>query len=164
MTTTDIADRPGSQLSVDALQRAVGRLLAAHSVTALRISLGLIIAGFGALKFVPGWSPAEQLVMKAVDGMTFGMVTGHLAVVSTAALEVFIGLMLLTGWLPRLTLVVTAGWLLGIMSPLVLFPHELFPGGLPTLAAQYILKDIILAAAVAVVGAASLGARFLPRR
>ena len=49
MTTTDIADRPGSQLSVDALQRAVGRLLAAHSVTALRISLGLIIAGFGAL-------------------------------------------------------------------------------------------------------------------
>src|SRR5215475_1010258 len=67
MTTTDIADRP-SQLSVDALQRAVGRLFAAHSVTAVRISLGLIIAGFGALKFVPGWSPAEQLVEKAVDG------------------------------------------------------------------------------------------------
>ena len=163
MTTTDIADRP-SQLSVDALQRAVGRLLAAHSVTALRISLGLIIAGFGALKFVPGWSPAEQLVEKAVDGMTLGMVTGHTAVAATAALEVFIGLMFLTGRLPRLTLVVTAGWLLGIMSPLVLFPGELFPGGLPTLAAQYILKDIILAAAVAVIGAVSLGARLTPAR
>src|SRR5690242_6918786 len=110
MTTTDIADRP-SPVSADAVQRAVSRLLAKHSVTALRISLGLIIAGFGALKFVPGWSPAEQLVMKAVEGMTFGMVTGHMAVVSTAALEVFIGLMFLTGWLPRLTLVITAGWL-----------------------------------------------------
>jgi len=163
MSTTDIAVRPG-HLSVAALQRTVGRILAAHSVTALRISLGLIIAGFGALKFVPGWSPAEQLVMKAVDGMTFGIVTGHTAVAATAALEVFIGLMLLTGLLPRLTLVVTAGWLLGIMSPLVLFPGELFPAGLPTLAAQYILKDIILAAAVAVVGAVSLGARFTRTR
>jgi putative oxidoreductase len=163
MSSTDIADRPG-QLSVDALQRTVGRLLATYSVTALRISLGLIIAGFGALKFVPGWSPAEQLVQKAVEGMTFGMVTGHTGVVMTAALEVFIGLMLVTGRLPRLTLVITAGWLLGIMSPLVLFPGELFPGGLPTLAAQYILKDIILAAAVAVVGAVSLGARFVEAR
>jgi len=163
MTSTEIAGRP-TQLSLDALQRTVGRLLAAHSVTALRISLGLIIAGFGALKFVPGWSPAEQLVMKAVDGMTFGMVTGHTAVVATAALEVFIGFLLLTGRLPRFTLIVTAGWLLGIMSPLVLFPGELFPGGLPTLAAQYILKDVILAAAVAVVGAVSLGARFVQGR
>jgi putative oxidoreductase len=163
MTTTGIADRP-VRLSLDSLQRPVARLLAAHSVTALRISLALIIAAFGALKFVPGWSPAEHLVQKAVEGMTFGMVTGHVAVASTAALEVFIGLMMLTGWLPRLTLVVTAGWLLGIMSPLVLFPGELFPGGLPTLAAQYILKDIILAAAVAVIGAVSLGARLVPAR
>ncbi len=163
MTTTDIAE-PTSKLSADALQSALGRFLAARSITALRVSLGLIIAGFGSLKFVPGWSPAERLVMKAVDGMTFGMVTGTTAVVATAALEVFIGLMLLTGLLPRLTLVVTAGWLLGILSPLVLFPGELFPGGLPTLAAQYILKDLILAAAVAVVGAVSLGARFVPQR
>ena len=163
MSTTDIAGRPG-QLSAEALQSAFGRFLAAHSITALRVSLGLIIAGFGSLKFVPGWSPAEGLVMKAVEGMTFGMVTGTTAVVATAALEVFIGLMFLTGLLPRLTLVITAGWLVGIMSPLVLFPRELFPGGLPTLAAQYILKDIILAAAVAVVGAASLGARYVPKR
>ena len=159
-TNTTIARRP-SQLSLDALQRTAAKLLAAHSVSALRISLGLIIAGFGALKFVPGWSPAEQLVMKAVNAMTFGMLTGHTAVAATAALEVFIGLMLLTGKLPRLTLIISAGWLAGIMSPLVLFPAELFPGGLPTLAAQYILNDVILAAAVAVVGAKWLGARFV---
>ena len=163
MTTTDIAKRPG-ELSVDALERTVGRFLATRSVTALRASLGLVIAGFGSLKFVPGWSPAEQLVMKAVDGMTFGVVTGTTAVVATAVLEVFIGLMFLTGRLPRFTLIITAGWLFGIMSPLVLFSGELFPGGLPTLAAQYILKDIILAAAVAVVGAVSLGARFIRTR
>src|SRR5262245_10569419 len=124
MTTKDITERRG-QLSVEALERATERFLAAHSVTALRICLGLVIAGFGALKLVPGWSPAEQLVMKTVERMTFGSVTGHVAVVGTAALEVFIGLMLLTGRLPRLILVVTAAWLLGVMSPLVLFPGEL---------------------------------------
>jgi putative oxidoreductase len=32
--------------------------LTAHSVTALRISLGLIIFGFGMLKYFPGASPA----------------------------------------------------------------------------------------------------------
>ena len=43
--------------------------------------------------------------------------------------------------------------MVGIMSPLVLFYGDLFPGGLPTLEAQYVLKDIVLAAAGAVVAA-----------
>jgi putative oxidoreductase len=47
----------------------------------------------------------------------------------------------------------------GIMAPVVLFPGEMFPGGFPTLAAQYVLKDIILAAAWAVLAAHVLGAR-----
>ena len=50
--------------------------LAAHSVTALRISLGLIILGFGALKYFPGASPAEPLVMRTVDALSFGLVSG----------------------------------------------------------------------------------------
>ena len=59
----------------------------------------------------------------------------------------------------RTGLVVLAGALVGIMSPLMLFFDELFPAGGPTLTAQYVLKDVVLACAAAVIGAAALGAR-----
>lgn len=135
--------------------------LTAHSITALRISLGLVIAGFGALKYVPGASPAEALVMQTTEALTFGIVDGRTAVLATAVLETLIGLSLLTGRALRPCLLVMAGWLGGILMPVVLFPGEMFPGGLPTLAAQYVLKDVILVAAAAVVAATALGARMV---
>jgi putative oxidoreductase len=135
--------------------------LAQHSITALRISLGLVIAGFGALKFIPGASPAEELVMQTTEALTFGVLSGTTAVVITAVLETSLGLILLIGRGLRLGLVVMAGWLAAIMAPVVLFPGEMFPGGFPTLAAQYVLKDVILAAAWAVVAAQVLGARLI---
>lgn len=135
------------------------RWLAAYSITALRVSLGLVILGFGVLKFVPGASPAEGLVMQATEQLTFGMVTGTTAVVATAVVETAIGLVLLTGRFLRLGLLAIAGWLAGILSPLVLLPEQMFPGGLPSLAGQYVLKDLILVAAAAVVAAHALGAR-----
>ena len=136
--------------------------LARHSITALRISLGLVIAGFGALKFIPGASPAEALVMQTTEALTFGILSGTTAVVITAVLETVLGLILLTGYGLRLGLVVMAGWLGAILAPVVLFPGEMFPDGFPTLAAQYVLKDLILAAAWAVVAAQALGARLIP--
>ena len=56
------------------------------------------------------------------------------------------------------------GTLLGWMSPLMLFPGDLFPGGLPTLEAQYVVNDLILGAAAAVVAARALGARYVRDR
>lgn len=140
----------------------LARWLAQHSITALRISLGLVIAGFGVLKFIPGASPAEGLVMKTTEALTFGLVSNTPAVIFTAVLETLLGVLLLTGRRLRLGLVVMAGWLVAIMAPVVLFPTELFPDGFPTLAAQYVLKDLILAAAWAVVAAHVLGARLIP--
>jgi putative oxidoreductase len=135
--------------------------LTAHSITALRMSLGMVILGFGALKFIPGASPAEDLVMRTTDVLTLGLVSGTVAVVATAVLESFIGFALLTGIGLRVGLVAMAGWLVGIMTPIVLFPADMFPGFLPTLEAQYVLKDVILAAAGAVVAAKALGARYV---
>jgi hypothetical protein len=97
--------------------------------------------------------------MQTTAALTLGLVSGTTAVVATAILETAIGICLLTGRRLRLGLVVMGGWLVGILTPVVLFPGEMFPGGLPTLAAQYVLKDIILVAAAAVVAAAALGAR-----
>jgi putative oxidoreductase len=119
-----------------------------------------VILGFGALKYFPGVSPAEPLVMRTVDRLTFGVVTGTPAVVATAVVETILGLILLTGKGLRIGVVLMAGWLLGVMAPVVLFFGDLFPGFVPTLEAQYVLKDIIGAAAGAVVAAQAFGARY----
>lgn len=142
---------------------AVPRRLTMLGLPALRLSLGLVIAGFGALKFFPGASPAEGLVMQTTEALTFGLVDGRPAVLATAAIELVLGLSLLTRRFMRPGLVLMAGWLAGILSPVLLFPGEMFPGGLPTLAAQYVLKDVILAAAWLVMAAEFLGARLTPR-
>ncbi len=139
----------------------IARWLAPHGIDVLRVCLGLIIAGFGVLKFFPGVSPAEPLVTRAVDILTFGVITGQTAMVATAIAECAIGLMLISGRFLRTGLVLLAGCALGWMSPLVLFPADLFTGGGPTLEAQYILKDIVLGAAGLVVAAKALGARMV---
>jgi putative oxidoreductase len=139
----------------------IARWLARHGIDILRVCLGLIIAGFGVLKFFPGISPAEPLVTHAVDILTFGVITGQTAMVATAIVECAIGIMLISGRFLRTGLILLAGCALGWMSPLVLFPADLFTGGGPTLEAQYILKDIVLGAAGLVVGAKALGARMV---
>ncbi|NYJ03653.1 putative membrane protein YkgB [Nocardioides thalensis] len=140
---------------------AVRRRLTGVGLPALRISLGVVIAAFGSLKFFPGASPAEGLVMRTTEVLTLGLVDGRPAVLATAAIELALGIVLLTGRFLKPGLVLMAGWLAGILSPVLLFPGEMFPGGLPTLAAQYVLKDVILAAAWLVLVAECLGARLV---
>lgn len=129
-----------------------------YSIEMLRISLGLVFALFGFLKFFPGVSPAEDLAIRTVETLTFGVVSGSVALWVTAAVECFIGLTLATGRLLKAGLVTLGFALVGILSPVVLFFGDLFPGA-PTLEAQYVLKDLVLAAAGMVVGAAALGSR-----
>lgn len=136
-------------------QRITNRI-AAHGVDILRVCLGLIIAGFGVLKFFPGVSPAQPLVTRAVDLLTFGLISGQPAMALTASVECLVGMVLITGWLLRPGLILLAGCVLGWMSPLILFPADLFSGGGPTLEAQYILKDIVLGAAGLVVAGKEL--------
>ncbi|WP_235523250.1 DoxX family protein [Cellulomonas sp. Root485] len=144
---------------VDRAVAGLATVLARHSITALRISLGLVFLGFGVLKFFPGMSPAAELAERTIGTLTFGLVGPTAALLLTAIMETVIGLTLVTGLFLRTGLVILAGALVGIMSPLALFYGELFPAGGPTLTAQYVLKDIVLACAGAVIGAAALGAR-----
>jgi putative oxidoreductase len=151
--------RPVHRIAAEAARRASGPL-ARHSVGVLRVSLGLVFLGFGVLKFFPGMSPAEGLVVRTIDALSFGVVSGTGALILTAVAECFIGLTLITGRLLKTGLAVLAMSLVGIMSPLVLFFTDLFPGA-PTLEAQYVAKDIVLAAAALVVAARALGARMV---
>jgi len=70
----------------------VTRWMARHGVTALRLSLGLVFLWFGALKFFPGLSPAENLAGRTIGMMTFGAVPASVALPMLAGWEVLIGL------------------------------------------------------------------------
>jgi uncharacterized membrane protein YphA (DoxX/SURF4 family) len=144
----------------EAANRRLVTLLARHSIDLLRVSLGIVFLGFGALKFVPGLSPAEGLVVRTLDTLSLGLLPGNAALLMTAVAECFIGLTLVTGRLLKTGLAVLALSMVGIMSPLVLFFTDLFPAG-PTLEAQYVFKDIVLVAAGLVVAARALGARMV---
>jgi len=134
-------------------------LLTAHSIAVLRVCLGLVFLVFASFKFVSGASPAEDLAVATVEKVTLGLVSGSAALLLTALTETVIGLTLLTGRFVKVGLVVLAGALVGIMSPLVLFPDQMWSGHGPTLTGQYVFKDIVLVAAGLVVAAHALGAR-----
>lgn len=140
--------------------RQLTRWLTRYSILILRVSLGLVFLGFGVLKFIPGASPAEELAVRTVERLSLGVLSGGVALFVTAAAECFIGLTLISGRLLRTGLLVLAASMVGILSPLVLFFTDLFPGA-PTLEGQYVLKDIVLVAAGMVVAARTLGAQFV---
>ncbi|MQA95020.1 MAG: DoxX family membrane protein [Streptosporangiales bacterium] len=130
--------------------------LGRYSIGILRVSLGTVFFVFGALKFVPGMSPAQDLVVRTLETLSLGMVPGTAALIITAVAECFIGVTLITGRFLRVGLAVLGASLVGIMSPLVLFFTDLVGHGV-TLEAQYVFKDIVLVAGGLVVAAKALG-------
>jgi putative oxidoreductase len=159
ITKPNQAKRRGTFLSTpDRVLVRLGAWLNRYSIDILRISLGLVFLGFGLLKFFPGLSPAQDLAVRTVETLSLGMISSETALLVTAVTECFIGITLTTGRMLRTGLLVLALSLIGILSPVVLFFGDLFPGA-PTLEAQYVLKDVVLASAGMVVGAKALGAR-----
>jgi len=141
---------------------ATGRLtqwIASYSVVLLRLSLGGIFFWFGLLKFFPALSPAEALATRTLDMLTLGYLAPHLAMPLLALWETAIGLGLLLGVCPSLTLALLFLHMGGTLTPLFLFPNEVFAHFpyAPTFEAQYILKNLVLISAGCVIGASRLG-------
>lgn len=147
----------------DRLDTSINRWLVSNSIVILRVCMGLVFLGFGILKFFPGISPIEDLATRTTAILTLGLLSGHSAMDFVAGLECIIGVCFLSGRFLRVGVWLMAAQMIGAMSPLVLFPGELFPGSLhtPSLAAQYILKDIILVAAGMVIASTWTGARIV---
>lgn len=145
-----------ARLGMYRIGAAVSALLERWSMTVLRVGLGCVFLGFGLLKFFPGLSPAEGLVARTLDVLAFGVVPPRVGLVAVAALECAIGLGLITGRLLRPALALLGLQMAGAMSPLLLFPGELFGGPFhaPTLEGQYVLKDVVLISAGLVIAAA----------
>lgn len=161
-TSTDVmrrADRIALRMFavVDAGEVALHRWLMRYSISALRISLGAVLLGFGFLKYFPGVSPAENLVLATMHVLTLGLVPAvvpnSVALVLVATLECVVGLLLITGRWLRLTIAALAVQLAGILSPTVLLAGRIFAGPyhMPTLEGQYVLKDVILLTAAMVI-------------
>lgn len=145
----------------DRIDRAITIWMGEHGVTLLRWSIGVVFIWFGALKFVPGMSPADQLATETAMTLTFGLLTEDAARVGLALLEVAIGFGLVAGRFLRLTLLLLFAQMAGTMTPLIIFPERIwsdFPFVL-TLEGQYIVKNAILISAGVVIGSTVRGSR-----
>lgn len=148
----------------DRLDRSVTASMARLGVPLLRVSVGIVFIWFGALKFVPDLSPAQDLASRTLSTLSFGLVPADVALIVLAAWEVAIGVGLLASRYLRTTLALLWLQMLGTFTPLLLFPAETFTRFpyAPTLEGQYIIKNLVLIAAGIVIGATARGGRVEP--
>jgi uncharacterized membrane protein YphA (DoxX/SURF4 family) len=143
----------------DRIDTLITRTMARYGMILLRISVGIVFFWFGALKFFPNLSPAEDLAARTIETLTFGVVTPSIALPILALWEVLIGLGMISGRFVRATILLLLVQMLGTVTPLFLFPNEtftIFPIA-PTLEGQYIIKNLVLVSAGIVIGATARG-------
>lgn len=138
--------------------------MARYGIRFLRYSIGLIFIWFGALKFFPGLSPAEQLALSTIELLTFGLLPAGAALIGLALFEVVIGLLMISGRFLRLTILLLLFQMAGTMSPIVLFPEVVFSQFpfILTIEGQYIFKNFVVISAAIVIGATVRGGRLYP--
>lgn len=157
ITGEDNMERFNQQFT--AIDTRITRWMARYGVVLLRISLGIVFFWFGALKFFPNLSPAQDLAANTISALTFGIVPPHISLPVLAAWEVVIGLGLISGKFMRATLLLLIVQMMGTITPLFLFPDQAwasFPIA-PTLEGQYIIKNLVLVSAAIVIGATVRG-------
>jgi uncharacterized membrane protein YkgB len=126
-----------------------------HGLLCVRIGMGVVYLWFGALKYFPGVSPAEQLAAKTVEQITLGLIPPSIGLPVLATWECFIGAGLLAGLFSRTILVLICAHLIGTFTPLFFFPEEIwttFPFGL-SLEGKYIVRNLVLYGAALMIGA-----------
>lgn len=143
----------------DQVDQGITHWMARYGLLIMRLGLGVVFFWFGALKLVPGLSPAEDLVRH-----TIYFVDPDLFLPVLAVWEMLIGLGLITGKWMRLTLLLLFLQMPGTALPLVLLPEvtwTVFPYGL-TMEGQYIIKNLALIGAALVLGGTVRGGRLEP--
>lgn len=119
----------------------------------LRISIGIIYCWFGALKFFPGFSPAEDLAINTINKLTWGIIPQPVNILLLAAMETVVGILLVFGKYIKTALIILIFHMVCTFTPLLFFPELSFkyiPYGF-TLVGQYIMKNIIIICAALVI-------------
>jgi uncharacterized membrane protein YphA (DoxX/SURF4 family) len=142
---------------------AITGWMARYGLLLLRLSLGVIFLWFGALKFFPQMSPAQDLAIRTIAVLSANLVPAAIALPVLAAWECLIGIGLLVGRGLRAILLLLYMQMLGTLTPVMLFPSEIFTRFpyAPTLEGQYIIKNLVLISAGIVVGATVRGGRMV---
>jgi len=154
-----ILQRTTLEANFENIDKTITRWMARYGLVVLRLGLGIVFLWFGALKLVPGLSPAEELVRN-----TTYFVDPDLFLPVLAIWEMVIGLGLIFGVFMRITLLLLFLQMAGTALPLVILPEAVwtaFPMGL-TLEGQYIIKNLVLIGAGLVLGATVRGGRIDP--
>ena len=143
----------------DAVDRAITYWMARYGMVIMRVGLGIIFFWFGALKLVPGLSPAEDLVRN-----TIYFIDPDIFLPILAVWEMAIGLGLIFGLFMRLTLLLLFLQMPGTAMPIFVLPEVVwtsFPFGL-TIEGQYIIKNLALIGAALVLGGTVRGGLLVP--
>ena len=143
----------------DRLDKQITGWMARVGIPLLRISLGVVFLWFGVLKFFPGLSPAQDLASRTIEVLTFGLLSADISIPLLAGWECLIGIGLITGMFMRATLLLLFLQMIGTITPVFFFPHEVFTRVpyAPTLEGQYIIKNMVLVSAGLVIGATVRG-------
>lgn len=140
---------------------AVTNWMARNGIPLLRYSIGIIFLWYGMLKFFHSASPAEDLAIRTIDTLTFGVFSPKVIIISLALLETMIGVGLIFNLFLREILLLLYLQMIGTFTPIFLFPEEVFttfPYAL-TLEGQYIIKNLVIVSAGIVIGATVRGGR-----
>lgn len=134
---------------LDRIDARTTRALRHAGPTALRVTMGLVFVWFGAVKFVPGASPAEGLALQTIAVLTGATLPDWLARAGLASLETAIGIAFLSGRYLRIALLALLAQMAGALAPLVVLPHLMFDAFpvRPTLEGQYVIKNLVLVSA-----------------
>ena len=144
--------------TIDRADQRITQWMARYGLTMMRVALGVIFFWFGALKLVPGLSPAEELVRNTIFFIDPNLFQPVLAV-----WEMAIGLGLITGLFMRLTLLLLFLQMPGTALPIFITPEAVFthfPFGL-TIEGQYIVKNLALITSAIVLGSTVRGGRIV---
>src|SRR5438309_3845382 len=84
------ADRDAQRITThddDTYEPRITAWMARYGVLLTRVALGLVFLWFGALKFLPGMSEAEDVARRTLVKLTFGQVPSPICLYALAAWE-----------------------------------------------------------------------------
>ncbi|MDN5216955.1 doxx family protein [Fulvivirgaceae bacterium BMA12] len=119
----------------------------------LESSIGLIYLWFGALKFFPGLSPAEQLAGDTLSIIVFHTIDQQWLLWGLAVMELVIGICLLFRSRSKLAIFLVFLHMAGTLLPLFIFPDLSFsnpPFGF-SIIGQYIMKNLVIIGALVII-------------
>jgi putative oxidoreductase len=146
-TPAEMAERSWRRL--ERLDRRILALLERAALPLLRLSLGLVLVWFGALK-IAGETPVTDLVADTVYWVDPSWFVPLLGV-----FEVVVGLGLLLGRLLRIVLALFALQMMGTFLVLLIQPEVAFQDGNPlllTTEGEFVIKNLVLLSAGLMIG------------